>query len=490
MSRQTVDVPSSSAPCLTVPEDSAEKAIASPLVARLGLVLVSLIPLFLMRGMLGPVRDPDAFWHIRAGEYLWKSHSFTGPEPWSRFSTRPWTLHEWLPELGMFATYRLGGLPAVAWLSASASVLMFVLLYLLCREFSDVIPAGIAAVVAWVGMSASLGPRPQMLSFFFVCVTTLVWLRTVKDGRPRLWLVLMAWLWACCHGMWFLGPLLGFTAILGMLLDGRFPRRRVSRLAVIPTLGVVMAAVTPVGPALLRAPFSVGNYTQYVSEWAAPNLRDPYVLATHVLALLVAVTWSRSRSSVSWAHIGLWVVAVGWSLLYSRTVVIAACMLAPLAAEAIQRFLPSTQPHRRARAREAAVLTGSALLSFVVAAFFAPAVAARPADVPDGLDTQLSALPSGTVVYNTYGLGGWLLLSHPQLDPVIDGRTEVFSVAYVDRYVRSLQALPGWLSTVRASGAQVALLERDTALLDVLERQHWRDMGHDNGYVLLRAPSS
>jgi hypothetical protein len=106
------------------------------------------------------------------------------------------------------------------------------------------------------------------------------------------------------------------------------------------------------------------------------------------------------------------------------------------------------------------------------------------------LNTELRALPSGTVVYNTYALGGWLLLTHRQLDPVIDGRTEVFSVAYVDRYVRSLQALPGWSSTVRSSGAQVALLERDTALSDALERQDWREVGRDNGYVLLRAPSS
>src|SRR5689334_14424059 len=64
----------------------------------LPLVLLALVPFVLLRLGLHPVGDPDTFWHLRAGDHLWGTWQFSGPDPFSRFSTRTWVLHEWLPE--------------------------------------------------------------------------------------------------------------------------------------------------------------------------------------------------------------------------------------------------------------------------------------------------------------------------------------------------------------------------------------------------------
>jgi hypothetical protein len=73
--------------------------------------------------------------------------------------------------------------------------------------------------------------------------------------------------------------------------------------------------------------------------------------------------------------------------------------------------------------------------------------------VPSDLSTQLSALPRGTVVLNEYELGGWLMWSQPQLEPVIDPRTEVYAVSCVHRYVDALGVLPGWRNFVADTGS-------------------------------------
>jgi len=82
--------------------------------------------------------------------------------------------------------------------------------------------------------------------------------------------------------MWFAGPLVGFAVVAAMLLDGA-DRRRTLKLAVVPVLSVLVAAVTPVGPTLLLAPFAVGDYTKYVSEWAPVSLTSPFLAVTVVM---------------------------------------------------------------------------------------------------------------------------------------------------------------------------------------------------------------
>ncbi|NLT53690.1 MAG: hypothetical protein GXX79_03795 [Actinomycetales bacterium] len=460
-------------------------------------VLVTVFAAILALGSLRPVGDPDLFWHLRTGEHLWTTWAFAGPEPWSRFSSEPWVLHEWLPELVFLGTYRVGGFAALAWLQAALAVALFLTLYGSCRRFVGPAPAGILAGVGWLGASAGLNLRPQAVTFVLLVVTTTTWLRTVEDRRARWWLVPLSFLWACSHGMWFTGPLVGYAVVLGLALDRRVTRAEGFRLLAVPALGTVAAALTPAGPRLLLAPFSVQAYTEYVSEWGAPRLTDPNVFATLFLALLVVVLWSRSTDRTSWTGIGLLVVAVGWSLLYARTVAVGACMLTPLLAHAAGRLLvPGLAAGNgtgtkggSASLRQRMAIPAVSVLCLAVTAVAAPAVAARPAGVPDALDARLSALPPETVVLNAYQLGGWLHWRHRQLSPVIDGRTEVYSMSHVDAYMRARKALPGWEGTVGATTARVALLEEDLPLTAALERGlGWCRVAEDAGYLLLEAP--
>jgi hypothetical protein len=451
------------------------------------LLLLFAIPLLLLRAALRPVSDPDTFWHIRAGEYLASTGRFSGPEPWSAFSSNLWALHEWLPQLGYFATWRAAGLPGVAALNAVTISAFFVLLYGLCRHVSGLLPALLAASVAWIGASGSLSPRPQMVTFALIGVWTTAWLLTANDHKPRWWLIPLTWVWACSHGMWFVGVVISGCALVGMALERSIDWRQIGRLALIPLLSLGAAACTPLGPALFLAPLHVGDYTKYVSEWAPPSIREYNVAVTLLMAVICAVLWARSSRRVPWPQLALLVTALGWTLLYARTVAVGAVMLAPLLAITLAAYVPKRLINRKLEVTGlAASLTGAVLLALAMA----PAVAQHPGRVPDSFSGRVSALPSGAVVYNDYELGGWLLLSHRHVRTVIDPRTEVFSVDYVDEYMASLRAAPGWRTTVASSGASVAILPTTSPLAGELVHAGWQDVQQEKGYSYLTRPST
>jgi hypothetical protein len=107
------------------------------------------------------------------------------------------------------------------------------------------------------------------------------------------------------------------------------------------------------------------------------------------------------------------------------------------------------------------------------------------------LQSRVAELPAHTVIFNSYALGGWILFADPQLNPVIDGRADVYTLDHLRRYVEATKARPGWQTTVRGSGATVALLEADSPLAQALRDQlGWTVAAHDTGYVLLRPPGA
>lgn len=153
-----------------------------------------------------------------------------------------------------------------------------------------------------------------MLSDLLLAVTLAAWLRTARDLRPRWWLVGVSWLWASCHGMWFSGVVLGVVVVAGLQLDRRADRRTALRLATVPLLSVLAAALTPVGPRLLAAPLAVGEISGYITEWAAPSFRESGPATAPAMVGIVVAAWART-GGVPWHRVLLLATAAGWILL-------------------------------------------------------------------------------------------------------------------------------------------------------------------------------
>jgi hypothetical protein len=454
-------------------------------------ILVALLPVFLLVGRGYQIGDPDTFWHIRAGDYLRQSWQFSGPDPWSPFTAKPWVLHEWVPELAMSVANQVGGLGGVAWLWYAASVGVAVCLYAACRREGPPVIAALGTVLGLLGMWASLSPRPQLATFAFTALVTAAWLASARDGRRRWWLLPLTWVWASTHGMWFVGPMLGIVVVAGMALD---PRRRAvaGRLLPVPLSSVAVAALTPAGPALLTSPLAVAGYTWFVSEWDPPRLSSPPVAATLLLLAVVAVVWARGSTRPDFARIAVWLLALGWTLAYTRTVAVGAAIAAPLfvgvVSGALRGRVLAAESQARRISTDIVAASVSTVLSLLLALVLVPASARTAVGMPSSLDGELDRLPVGTVVVNEYGFGGWLRYAHPDLVPVIDERTELYAEDYLEEYLGARAARVGWQQFLARTGATAALVPTASALGDALQYEAgWRAVASREGFVLLVA---
>ncbi len=434
---------------------------------------------------LGPVRDPDTFWHLRAGEHLLATRQFVLEDPFGAGAQRPWILNQWLPEILFHWADAWFGLPGVAWLLCLAVALVGGAVWVACRRRASPLVTALVLALTFVALSGSLSPRPQLVTFALAALAVDAWLRTSSDRRLRWWLVPVTWLWACSHGMWFIGPALGAVAIIGGVLDRRFTPREAARQALVPLLSVAAAALTPVGPRLFTSPFQVADVTPYVTEWHATSLADVGLWAAVVLLVVAAVVGVRGRE-LRWTS-ALFVVACTYlAFAHARTVGLAAVIIAPLAAAAAQALvrLPGEAPARRERV----ATTLLPALALAVAAVLAPSIAARPAIGAPGLDASLSAVPAGTVVCSDEAAGGWLEWAHPQLRPTMDTRVEIRTPERIDAYHRFVSGAQGWQAYAADLGCRAAFLGEDAPVVPLLERAGWGRAGTADGYVLLTAP--
>lgn len=467
--------------------------------------------------VLGPITDPDTLWHIRAGDLLLSNGQFTQHDPWSAVPTSPWILHQWLPEVLMSLFNRAFGLPGVAWGFTLAVALLGLTLWWVLRQRAGLLVTALVTIVALLGMSASLSPRPQVVSFILTPIVVHAWLRTAEDGRARWWLIALSWLWACSHGLWVVGPAIGIVVLLGMALDrmtqGRLPLapavrdgvahdddarmpltsprswRDLGRLALVPLGSVLVALITPVGPALFASFAEVRQVAPYLDEWQPTAPTHPAFIAVAVLVAIPVLIALRSRERMSWVWILLLVVAIGAALVYGRTVAVGAAIAAPLAATALQRLIRMRR-ERMVRPEVVVTLVVTAL-ALVVTGIMAPRVAAEPGRGPASLNPTLSALPPGTVVCNQDAIGGWLIWEHPRLRTTLDTRMEIFGAPTIKAYATFLAAKPGWQSYLTRTHCSVALLEKDLPVIEALSAQlHWTQVGQGGDYVLLKAPSA
>jgi hypothetical protein len=435
-----------------------------------------------------PVSDPDAFWHLKAGAYVLAKWHFNGPDPWVPFSSRPFVLTEWLPEVVAQQGYTLFGLPAVAWLRCAAMLALLSALVWAARQTADALPAIMAALAGLIGTGGSLSERPQLVSFVLLAVTVGAWWKTAGDLRPRWWLAPMTFLWACSHGMWGVGILIGLAVLAGLALDRRLDRRTAMRLLAVPALSIVAAALTPVGPRLLLTPVEVSsNAAQFVQEWQPTDVRDIFAAVTLGMIALALLPWIRGTSARPWWQIALAGTAVVCTLAMFRTIPLGSIIATPLLASALQEQRGHTA--RPTSHRGTSAWVGLVAAAAIVAVPIAGAVAQRPSGWPEGLRRQLAAIPAKTVVLNDFAAGGWLLWAEPKLAPVIDLRSEIYSIEYIRDYRRTEEVRAGWQEFLHRTKPKYALLRTGAPLTVALrEELSWTNVGTNAGYVLLKAP--
>lgn len=457
-----------------------------PAAARLRVALTATTLTAATAAAVRPVTDLSPWLHLRVGQFLAGGGRFALPDPFAVDAARAYEPTQWLPSVAAYALVDRVGLPGIAWLRATAILALVVTLVIMGRRHLVPWLALVTAGVVTALCLPTMTERPQALGIVLLAVTVRGWWLSLEDGRPRWWLVPLAWVFASSHGLWSLGLVVGAVCLVGRLLDGA-PRTEVGRLGLVLLAQLAASAATPLGPRLLVTPFTVGsNGRQFVEEWQPGTVAAPATMGVIGLAGIVAVVALARGIRMPRSRLLVVVVAVGLSAAAVRTGAVGVVVLTPVVVE----VLAQVRPVRTGHCLPLGGLLGAAVVAALVAVPVSLARAESPLGVPTRLAPQLAALPAGTPVLSQTDVSGWLLWSAPHVSPVVDLRAESYTPAQMSAYLTTYQARDGWQTLVDSSRTRYALLEDDSALVGALEEtRHWSVLGADAGYVLLGAPS-
>lgn len=471
---------------MTPAEASSDSLRVTRLLRWAPLFIMASLFVVVLRTASRPLDNPDTFFHLRFGSMFLSEWTLRSPGSVTTFATRDWLPTQWLPQTVMAQLENSFGLAGVAWFAGLTYLAYTLAVYLVCRSFAPGLVAAFITILTTLASLQFLDARPQVISYLFILITTWAWLRRARGTAPW-FLIPMTWLWAMCHGMWPVGPLIGLVALVGVYLDERPSRRGLVLAAAVPLGSLAVAGLTPVGPGLYSAVVFVGGQQGYFSEWAPPDFTTMPAIAVLVVLALGLVIRLR-QGPAPWTEALLTLFALVWAVYAVRTVPVAAAMLAPLLAISLRGRVVLTAPDIRGDRRAAVVmaLVSAVLLVLVVA----PNDQQGPA-IDRAVDDRLDTLPGGTRVLDDWGWGGYFIWRHPELDFVMHGYGDAYEPDELARNSAITNLAPGWDLLVAKTGADHAVLEQGSALAYALEHTlDWDIAVMSDQWIVLDAPAS
>ena len=457
---------------------AAMEGVAGPRLDR----LVYLLALAALLGSLwlhltGPVKDPDAYWHLATGKWIVENRALPATDPfsfpalaqnpppgdaaWVRFMLRSY----WLAQAGFYLVYEQYGFGGLVVLRATVlTVAMAVVAgWMFRRRIPPLLALPLIALCGpYLGLTPFKDIRPQM--FTFVAIPLLVVLlegvlrrrdappagRGVQAGEVAI--VLLMALWSNLHGGVVLGNVIVILYAAAEIASHRFAVRQgrtpqpVRRFLLLGLASVAASLANPetYHSALFLFALETSNYGAIITEYLPPwvlttRYHQPLVPLWGCLALGGAVHLLRYRHIPLRRH--LLFLFLGLIALKSYRYTVFVVLVEPLflgsglrgLGAAVRELLP-----RLARAAIAVpllalpltayavrgALQGHQLLKFNRAVLF---------QYPSGAVSFLRSHRVAGNCFNTYDWGGYLTWElYPEIRILYDGRSlirEVFDNA-------------------------------------------------------------
>jgi hypothetical protein len=409
--------------------------------------------------------DPDFFTHVRTGQLIVDTGQVPTTDPFSfTWAGQPWTLHEWLSEVGMYVLLEaVGVLPSLIVFGLVPGALLAVLLFAVIRRGVALRPAALAAVLAaWVFIPY-VTIRPQALSWLLMAVlVTFLWSLDAAKPRRALWLIPLFVLWANLHGLWVVG--LGVVALYALFtLAGRTPMsapdaRRWVAIGFVGCLFGVM--LTPAGPAGVLYPLryiDAGDWgLENIHEWQSPDFHSAAMLGLLALILVLLAVGIWTGGAPGWMSV-LCLLGVAMSLVSLRNAPLLAVWSVPvvamgLAARWPARLTPKPVPEKQQpvrRAMEAITAIAIVVVSAVLVLPQTPAAHLEEtvaSEFPEAAMEIIREVKPDARVLAEYGWGGYVIWSGYDHGArvFVDGRNDMYDQSILEDYTAIREADDGW----------------------------------------------
>ena len=419
-----------------------------PLISLPALAAVGIFVFGLMNSTL--FADGDPYWHVAVGRWIVAHRAIPVRDVFSHSAPGiPWTAHEWLSEVVMFAVWQAAGWRGIQLLISAMFALTagYILRFLADRmQPVHAIPAGLLCLAL---MNEHFLGRPHVL----VWPLTAVWVGTlVASGEsrrpPPWWLLLLLPVWSNLHASFTMA--LGFAGALAIdaILQFEAPAERVRAARAWVVFLIASFACVLINPRGLGAITHASGVMQLkatldiVKEWQSADFHQLSALMIWLLAILAIAFSGRLRLSVMRTLLvaGLLYLALKHQRYHATIGLATPFLLATPLAIGLRREADASSDRAAALDRWFARLTASSRKSGVAIAVgvsIAFAVILRP-DMPIGPmaattpERALAAFQATGVqgrVLNGYVIGGYLIFR--DVPVFIDGRGDMYGDAFM-----------------------------------------------------------
>ena len=441
------------------------------------------------------IRDPDFWWHLRSGQLILQNGGLLHTDPFTyTVSSHVWTMHEWLTEVLFAELYRWGGLGAIVAVVSVVSWLGVLCIFARARlDRPGPFVLGGGMVLAVIAGYPIWGPRAQMLTFAFACLTLLLAEHHLRrGGRVGLLLLPMFLLWGNLHsgfliGLGFLTVIVFAEAVAHLLhLEGRAPADRVRRLALLLVGSLVVCAINLNGPSIILYPFgTLGSAAQQslILEWHSPDFHDWSVRVFGIM-LLSLVALIVANRSIRLRDAALVLVTVVLSLQSVRHIALFVAAATPVWINQADMLVARrrSRPRRRQNLPPVGMRVASwlALCGVVLGVYISsrllPSMQTREdslfyaQDFPVCAARWLAADPLPLHIFNQYGEGGYLAyrLSAHGDRVYIFGDAALMGDGLLYSYGDVESVTPQWDTILRNAGTDVVLFDTNAPLSNVM----------------------
>jgi hypothetical protein len=452
--------------------------------------------------------DPDMWWHLKTGEVLWTTHTIPTTDLFSYTTNHhAWIPHEWLSQVLIYGTYRLGGYSGLMlWLCFFTAALL-IAGYILCSLYSgNSKTALLGALTIWLFGTIGFAIRPQMIGYLLLIVELLV--LHLGQTRNRRWffgLPPLFAIWINCHGSFFFG--LGLAGVFlfssyfnfqgGSLVATSWDPRRRRTMTLALILSVAALFLNPVGVKMILYPMNTmldSAMLNPVTEWQPLQFSDGRSFAfLGVLGCIFLLVIVR-RTELLWRELlmlalGAWLAASHVRMLF---------VFGILAAPILSRLLSDTWDGynaERDRPLPNAVLIAASLLLVFLAFPNRQNIATQveehsPVKAVEFIKTHRLSGP----MLNEWRDGGYLIWATPEHPVFIDGRADPFGeTGVMGEFGKWAQVQTDPNTLLNKYGISFCVLSRESPMVGVLRLlPGWKEVYSDNvSAIFVRsAPSS
>jgi len=448
------------------------------------LLVVLLFAAIALAAALSPMQN-DTWWHLRAGADMWASRHVLLTDVYSHTAHGAfWPNHEWLSDVMFYGLYRAGGLPLISLCSAAFVMAAWGLTWRLTagsprRRFLMIAPALIPASLHWE-------PRPHVFSLLFLMAVV-----ALVIHRRYLWLPLLFWVWANCHG----GVLLGLVVMIAAASADLFEDpRRWRRLALVVAASLLAVTATPLGASFwIEIPRSMARIRQYpIDEWKPPAVTDLHLIPFWIAAAMFCAGLARQwRAIVTHGNRRMRIVCAG------------ALALLPLALSAVRNvgpflmlaipavsmlftfdFAGERAPRRQRPLVNAAIMSAASITAAITiaCAYRLQIDHLRWTPLPTASLQALRQCPEN--LYNRYDEGGYLIWFARDHLVFLDGRQDPYPPSLVHEQLRT-ESSGDYASTFARYNIHCAYLPTSSPVAARLSTDGWKDLYRDPNWVVL-----